>query len=46
LPCGVSSSGLPVGLQIIGPPFDEATVLILGAALEDAGLGIAPCPML
>jgi aspartyl-tRNA(Asn)/glutamyl-tRNA(Gln) amidotransferase subunit A len=46
LPCGVSSSGLPVGLQIIGPPFDEASVLILGAALEDAGLGIAPCPML
>jgi len=46
LPCGLSSSGLPVGLQIIGPPFDEATVLAAGAALEDAGIGVPPCPML
>jgi len=26
-PCGFSSGGLPIGLQIVGRPFDEATVL-------------------
>ena len=36
LPCGFTSDQLPVGAQIIGRPFDEATVLWVGAALEDA----------
>jgi aspartyl-tRNA(Asn)/glutamyl-tRNA(Gln) amidotransferase subunit A len=36
LPCGFSDDELPVGAQIIGRPFDEATVLWVGAALEDA----------
>ena len=27
LPCGFTSGGLPIGLQIVGRPFDEATVL-------------------
>jgi aspartyl-tRNA(Asn)/glutamyl-tRNA(Gln) amidotransferase subunit A len=36
LPCGVDAAGLPVGLQIIGQPFDEATVLRVGAAYEQA----------
>lgn len=44
MPCGLSADGLPVGLQIVGPPFDEATVLRIGAALEDGGVGIPPCP--
>ena len=44
LPCGLSSSRLPIGLQIIGPAFDEAGVLILGAALEDAGMRVPACP--
>jgi aspartyl-tRNA(Asn)/glutamyl-tRNA(Gln) amidotransferase subunit A len=26
-PCGFSAAGLPIGLQIVGRPFDEATVL-------------------
>ena len=26
-PCGFTASGLPIGLQIVGRPFDEATVL-------------------
>ena len=26
-PCGFTTSGLPIGLQIVGRPFDEATVL-------------------
>ena len=34
LPCGFDSRGLPVGLQIVGKPFDEATVLRLAQAYE------------
>jgi aspartyl-tRNA(Asn)/glutamyl-tRNA(Gln) amidotransferase subunit A len=45
LPCGLSDSGLPVGLQIIGPAFEEALILRIGAALEDGGVGIPPCPL-
>lgn len=30
LPCGPGANGLPVGFQIMGAPFDEATVLDLG----------------
>ena len=45
MPCGLGSNGLPIGLQIIGAPFDEATILRIGAALEDGGVGIPPCPM-
>lgn len=36
LPCGFSASGLPLGLQIIGRPFEEQLLLRLAAALEDA----------
>ena len=34
LPCGYGTSGLPVGLQLIGKAFDEETLLRLGAAYE------------
>jgi aspartyl-tRNA(Asn)/glutamyl-tRNA(Gln) amidotransferase subunit A len=44
IPCGLSADGLPVGLQIVGQPFDEALILRAGAALEDGGVGIPPCP--
>ena len=27
LPCGFTGSGLPIGMQLVGRPFDEATVL-------------------
>jgi len=30
VPCGFSKDGLPIGLQILGRPFDEATLLRLG----------------
>lgn len=36
LPCGFSQLGLPIGLQIAGRPFDEATVLRVGYAYEQA----------
>ncbi|MEN3304591.1 MAG: aspartyl-tRNA(Asn)/glutamyl-tRNA(Gln) amidotransferase subunit [Micromonosporaceae bacterium] len=34
VPVGLSREGLPLGLQLIGRAFDEATVLRIGAALE------------
>jgi aspartyl-tRNA(Asn)/glutamyl-tRNA(Gln) amidotransferase subunit A len=34
LPTGLSVNGLPLGMQIVGPRFDEATVCQLGAAFE------------
>ena len=36
LPCGFDAAGLPIGLQIIGPPFDEETVLRAAYAYEHA----------
>ncbi|HEU5323994.1 MAG TPA: amidase, partial [Methylomirabilota bacterium] len=36
LPCGFSASGLPLSLQLAGRPFDEATVLRVGHAYEQA----------
>ncbi len=36
VPCGLTRSGLPVGLQIIGRSFDEATVYRYGHAYETA----------
>ena len=34
VPCGLSSEGLPMGLQIVGPPQADARVLSIGAAVE------------
>ena len=36
VPCGFTSTGLPVGLQILGRPFDETTVLRVGNAYQSA----------
>jgi aspartyl-tRNA(Asn)/glutamyl-tRNA(Gln) amidotransferase subunit A len=36
VPCGKSSSGLPIGMQVLGRHFDESTILRLGHALEHA----------
>jgi aspartyl-tRNA(Asn)/glutamyl-tRNA(Gln) amidotransferase subunit A len=36
VPCGFTSSGLPIGLQIVGAPFAESTVLALAHAYEQA----------
>ena len=36
LPCGFTQAGLPVGLQILGKPSGEATVLRIAHAFEQA----------
>jgi aspartyl-tRNA(Asn)/glutamyl-tRNA(Gln) amidotransferase subunit A len=36
VPCGFTDDGLPIGLQIVGRRFDEATVLRASAAFEAA----------
>ena len=35
IPCGWSKEGLPIGMQIVGKPFDEKTVLQVSKAFED-----------
>ena len=34
VPCGFTRAGLPIGLQVVGRRFDDATVLRVSAALE------------
>jgi aspartyl-tRNA(Asn)/glutamyl-tRNA(Gln) amidotransferase subunit A len=36
VPSGFTRDGLPVGMQLIGRPFDEATLLRIGAAFQRA----------
>ena len=36
LPCGYSSGGLPLGMQLVGRPGDDARVLQLGHAFQQA----------
>ncbi|TMA80548.1 MAG: aspartyl/glutamyl-tRNA amidotransferase subunit A [Deltaproteobacteria bacterium] len=36
VPCGVDDAGLPIGLQIVGPPFGEEVVLRTARAYEAA----------
>jgi aspartyl-tRNA(Asn)/glutamyl-tRNA(Gln) amidotransferase subunit A len=36
VPAGLDAQGLPLGLQVLGRPFDEETVFAVGAAIERA----------
>jgi Asp-tRNA(Asn)/Glu-tRNA(Gln) amidotransferase A subunit family amidase len=36
VPCGISSIGLPMGMQLIGPLFDELSLLQISFAYEQA----------
>jgi aspartyl-tRNA(Asn)/glutamyl-tRNA(Gln) amidotransferase subunit A len=44
-PAGLSAEGLPLGLQLIGRPFDEGTLFSLGEVMEQsAGQTVLPQP--
>ena len=36
VPCGFDPDGLPIGMQVIGRPFAEATLFRVGAAYQSA----------
>jgi aspartyl-tRNA(Asn)/glutamyl-tRNA(Gln) amidotransferase subunit A len=36
VPCGFTDAGLPIGMQIVGKPFAEPTLLALGRAYESS----------
>jgi aspartyl-tRNA(Asn)/glutamyl-tRNA(Gln) amidotransferase subunit A len=36
VPCGFSTAGLPIAFQVVGRPFDEATLLAVGHVYEQA----------
>jgi aspartyl-tRNA(Asn)/glutamyl-tRNA(Gln) amidotransferase subunit A len=42
VPGGLGANGLPLGLQLIGRPFDETTLFSLAAAIEQAAPKCAP----
>jgi aspartyl-tRNA(Asn)/glutamyl-tRNA(Gln) amidotransferase subunit A len=42
VPAGLDQQGLPLGLQLIGRPFDEETLFSLGAVIEAAAGRFAP----
>jgi aspartyl-tRNA(Asn)/glutamyl-tRNA(Gln) amidotransferase subunit A len=42
VPAGKDSQGLPLGLQLIGRPFDEETLFSLGEVIEQAAGRFAP----
>jgi aspartyl-tRNA(Asn)/glutamyl-tRNA(Gln) amidotransferase subunit A len=42
VPAGLDSQGLPLGLQLIGRPFDEETLFSLGTVIEAAAGRFAP----
>jgi amidase len=44
VPAGRSAEGLPIGVQIIGRPFEEQTALAAAAVIEEAFGGSQPCP--
>ena len=44
VPFGWSADNLPIGLQLVGRHFDEATVLRVAAALEELGGALATHP--
>ncbi len=45
VPCGLTSAGLPIGLQLQAPAFSETTLLQAAAMAETSGETIGACPV-
>jgi len=45
VPAGRSADGLPIGVQVVGRPFEEARVLAVAARIEAACGGFVPPPL-
>lgn len=46
VPCGADPDGMPIGLQLIGPPFGEEAILRAGDAWERCGAFTPSAPQL
>jgi aspartyl-tRNA(Asn)/glutamyl-tRNA(Gln) amidotransferase subunit A len=44
VPSGLDAQGLPLGLQLIGRPFEEETLFALGSVIEQAAGSFQPKP--
>ena len=44
VPSGLDAQGLPLGLQLIGRPFEEETLFALGEVIETAAGRFQPTP--
>jgi aspartyl-tRNA(Asn)/glutamyl-tRNA(Gln) amidotransferase subunit A len=44
VPAALDSQGLPLGLQLIGRPFDEETLFALATVIEQAAGHFSPEP--
>jgi aspartyl-tRNA(Asn)/glutamyl-tRNA(Gln) amidotransferase subunit A len=44
VPAGLDAQGLPLGLQLIGRPFDEETLFAAGQVIEQAAGRFSPAP--
>ena len=44
VPCGFSTGGLPIGLQLVGRPFEDATVLRAAHAYKQQANWVARHP--
>lgn len=42
VPAGLSDNGLPLGLQLIGKPFEEETLFQTGSVIEEAAGSFSP----
>ncbi len=45
VPVGMSADGLPIGVQVVGRPFEEELVLSVAAAIERHAGGYARPPI-
>ena len=44
IPTGPDASGLPIGVQIIGPEYGDLVTIGVAKLLEQAGFGFIPAP--